>query len=72
MKSLKLGNLVFNKKAILLLAFCLFINGIVIGALVASHQSNSQKTNVLVLMMFLLSPYLLLHKSIRKNIKEIN
>ena len=72
MKSINIGHLVFNKKAILLIAFCLFINGIAIGALVASHQNGSQNTNIFFLIMFMLSPYLLLQKSIRKNIKEIN
>ena len=72
MKSINIGHLVFNKKAILLIAFCIFIKGIVIGALVASHQNGSQNTNIFFLIMFMLSPYLLLQKSIRKNIKEIN
>ena len=72
MKSINIGHLIFNKKAILLIAFCIFINGIVIGALVASHQNGSQNTNIFFLIMFMLSPYLLLQKSIRKNIKEIN
>ena len=35
MKDIKIGKLVFSKKAILLIAFCLFLNGMLIGSMVA-------------------------------------
>lgn len=71
MKSLKIGNLVFNKKALILLAVCLFINGIVIGTFVAYHQENEATTNIILFMVTLFLPYLILFKSFSKNIKEM-
>lgn len=71
MKSIKIGNLVFNKKALMLLAFCLFVNGIIIGASVASNQENESTTNVILLLVTLFIPYLILFKSFSKNIKDM-
>jgi hypothetical protein len=71
MKSIKIGNLVFNKKALYLLAFCLFVNGIIIGASVAYNQENESATNVIFLMITLFMPYLILFKSFSRNIKDV-
>lgn len=71
MKSIKIGNLLFNKKALYLLLFCLFVNGIIIGAAVASNQENESAANVIFLMITLFMPYLILFKSFSKNIKDI-
>ena len=71
MKSIKIGNLVFNKKALYLLLFCLFVNGIIIGASVAYNQENESATNIILLMVMLFMPYLILFKSFSRNIKDV-
>jgi|AntRauMFilla1563_2_1112583.scaffolds.fasta_scaffold06407_3 hypothetical protein len=71
MKSIKIGNLVFNKKALYLLLFCLFVNGIIIGASIAYNQENESATNIILLMVMLFMPYLILFKSFSRNIKDV-
>ncbi len=71
MENLKIGRLVFKKKAILLMAFCLFLNGMTIGALVANHQVSDKKLNFIIFYVAIFIPYLLLFKSIKKNIIEL-
>ena len=72
MNDLKIGNLVFTKKAVGLIAFCLFLNGSIIGAMVAYKASHPAGINVIVLYAGMFLPYLVLGKSIRKNIIELN
>jgi len=72
MKSLKIGKLIFNRKAIFLIAFCLFLNGVLIGTLVAYNQDSNESLNVILFMFMIFLPYILFYKSIGKNIKEIN
>lgn len=72
MKSIKLGKLIFNRKAIFLIAFCLFLNGVLIGALVAYNQDANESINVILLLFLIFLPYLLFYKSIGKNITEMN
>ncbi|RKD98754.1 hypothetical protein [Marinifilum flexuosum] len=72
MKPLKIGKLYFNKKAILLIAFCLFLNGILIGALVAYQQNRGESISPILLMALMFVPYILFSKGIKKNINESN
>ena len=55
MKSIQIGKLVFNKKAILLLTFCIFLNGLIIGALVAYNQLTNNNIGVILMLLLLLS-----------------
>lgn len=70
MKDIRIGNLVFNKKAILMIAFCLFLNGMFIGALAAM---NIRITGMLFLAFFafMFLPYVAFYKSIMGNIREV-
>lgn len=70
MKDLKIGRLLIKKKALLIIALCLFINGMVIGAAVAFKQTTRQDLNVLVMYVAIFLPYILLFKSITSNIEE--
>lgn len=72
MKSIKIGNLVLNQKAILLIIFCLFLNGVTIGVLVASNQLNNNGINIFILLLLLILPYILFSRTISKNISEHN
>ncbi len=70
MKSLKLGKLIFNRKALFLIASCLFFNGVFIGILVAYNQDSNEPTSVILILLMILLPYIISYKSIGKNIKE--
>ena len=72
MKLLKIGKLIFNKKAILILTFCLFLNGVVIGASIAAKQLDDISISIFILMPLMFLPYVLLRKRISGNIEEIN
>lgn len=67
MKDLKIGKLIFKKKALLLIAFCLFLNGITIGLMVASESNH----NFMFYYISLLIPYILFYKTIKDNVIEI-
>lgn len=72
MRDLKIGKLLITKKAILLIAFCLFLNGMAIGALVALDKKETNNSmNVLILFVTLFVPYILFFKSIRRNVIEL-
>lgn len=70
MNSIQIGKLIFTKKALLLLVFCLFLNGIIIGAIVASNQLGNNIVKPILLMLLLFLPYMIFIKKIRKNVKE--
>ncbi|TCI85337.1 hypothetical protein [Tenacibaculum sp. M341] len=70
MKSLKIGNLIFNSKAVSLIAVCLFLNGIAIGTSVASSQAGVS-ISVIPLFVMLFAPYILFFKSIKNNVSEV-
>jgi hypothetical protein len=72
MKSIRIGKLTFNKKAILVVTFCLFLNGVVIGASLAAQQLDDISISISILMPLLFLPYVLLRKRISSNIQEIN
>jgi len=71
MKNIQIGKLIFTKKAILTLAFCLFINGISLGALITFNKNNEGNNTFLLFYFSLFIPYILLYKTIKKNIIEI-
>lgn len=68
MNQIRVEKLIFMPKAILTLAFCLFINGISIGIFVA--YSKKINVNDLFIMFYysLFIPYILLYKTIKSNI----
>ena len=67
MKDIKIGNLIFTKKSILILAFCLFLNGINIGVMLAMKSNNFFLLNYILFFL----PYILFYKSIKNNVIEI-
>ncbi len=67
MINLKIGKLLFNKKAVLTIAFCLFLNGIIIGLMVASNN----KSNFLLYYISIFLPYVFFFTTIKRNITEI-
>jgi len=71
MKDIRIGNLIFNKKSILLLAFCLFINGMLIGGLVAYSKLNHGSINFIPFYVMMFLPYVICRKAISRNITEI-
>ncbi len=70
MKDLKIGKLLIKKKALITIAFCLFINGMVIGTSVAFKKTTLLDVNVLVLYGAIFLPYLFSSTTIKKNIIE--
>jgi len=72
MKDFKIGKLLISKKAILLIAFCLFLNGMVIGAFVAlNEKAVNHSINLLIVFTAIFIPYIMFFKSIKKNIAEL-
>lgn len=71
MKNIQIGKLIFTKKAILTLAFCLFINGLLIGGLVAYGKSNAVNDLFYMFYVSLFIPYVLLYKTIKAGIIEV-
>ncbi len=67
MRDLKIGKLIFKKKALLIILFCLFLNVINIGLMVACF---SNKNFTLFYAAFFI-PYLLFFKTIKNNVIEI-
>lgn len=72
MKGIKIGQLLITWKAFYLILFALFIDGMIIGAAVASNQMTKDNLNVLVILVLLLLPFVLLLKTILKNIHNDN
>jgi len=71
MKDIKIGKLVFSKKAILLIAFCLFLNGMLIGSMVAYKQHTNGGVNFMVLYVMMFLPYLFFYRAVKRNITEV-
>lgn len=71
MKSIKIGKLVFNKKAIRSIILALFLNGCAIGASVASQQISGNSVSPILIMLFIFMPHILLWNSISKNVEEV-
>lgn len=67
MKDIKLGKLLFNKKSIILISICLFLNGITIGA----YASIGGNINFIFLFVAIYAPYLFLYKRIKNNVIEL-
>lgn len=70
MKDIKIGKILFTRKAILLIAFCLFLNGMTIGAIVA-YKEVANDINFLIIYIFIFMPYFLFFKNIKKHIVEL-
>lgn len=70
MKDLRIGKLVFSKKSILLIALCIFINGMTIGVMVAYNETNDKNLNFILFYISIFIPYLLMFKTIKSNISE--
>ena len=70
MKALRIGKLVFSKKSILLIALCIFINGMTIGVMVAYNETNDKNLNFILFYISIFIPYLLMFKTIKSNISE--
>lgn len=71
MKDLKIGQLIFTKKAILLIAFRLFLLGIAIGVSVALKEEHSQWTLAILFLGVLLS-VMSFRKTTRENIIDLS
>ena len=71
MKTLKIGKLILNKKAIAFILFCLFLNGLLIGTMVAFGQDSSKTISPILILALMLAPYILFYKIIGRNIKGV-
>ena len=71
MKPLKIGKIIIHKKALGVIAFCLLLNGISIGALVASNHNTEESISLFLLLIVLLLPYVLFYKKIAEHIEEV-
>lgn len=67
MKDIRLGKLQFNKKSIILISICLFLNGMVIGA----YASIGGNINLIFLLVAIYTPYLFLYKRIKDNVTKL-
>ncbi len=63
----KIGKLIFHRKAILMIALCLFLNGIIIGLMAAGND----KDNFLFYYISISIPYIFFFRTIRNNITEV-
>jgi len=72
MKNIKIGQTTFKPKAIKQIILCLFLNGVLIGGMVAYTQISSKSVNIFIIFALMFLPYLLLKKEIPKNIIEDN
>ena len=64
MKDIKIGNLIYTKKAVRQIILCLFLNVVVIGASVAYKQTTDKPLGILIIFTLILLPYLLMQKEI--------
>jgi len=71
MKTLKIGKLILNEKAIVFIIFCLFLNGILIGTMVAFGQDSSKSISPILILALLFAPYIVFYKIIGRNIKGV-
>jgi len=73
MKEIRIGSMFLNKKAILTIAFCLFLNGIMFGGLIAAFEDKEESNFAFLslLIIELLLPYILFYKTIKQNITKI-
>jgi len=71
MKDLKIGKIIIKVKAIIIIAFCLFLNGSVIGAAAAHTQVTETGINPLLIYILIFLPYIIMFKSIKNNITEL-
>ncbi|MGJ1404603.1 MULTISPECIES: hypothetical protein [Sphingobacterium] len=71
MKDLKIGKIIIKVKAIIIIAFCLFLNGSVIGAVAAHTQVTEKGINSLLIYILIFLPYIIMFKSIKNNITEL-
>ena len=65
---MKIGKLIFSKKAIQLIAFCLFLKGVVIGATAAIWEDGGIAWAVPLMAFAMFLPYATFGKKILKNI----
>ena len=70
MKDVKLGALTFKPKATLLIAVCLFFNGLLIGVMVAYKNLTGNSISLFIIYPLMFVPYLLNIKGIRNNMIE--
>jgi hypothetical protein len=68
---MQIGKLKFNRKALRLIILCLFLNGVIIGAMVAFKQDGGGAWAVPFGVILMFSPYVTLRKEISKNIAEL-
>jgi hypothetical protein len=64
MKDVKLGALTFKPKAILLLALCLFFNGLLIGLMVAYKKYTGNSLSLFIIYPLMFVPYIVLRNKI--------
>lgn len=70
MKSVKIGALTFMPKAIKTIALCLFLNGILIGLMVAYKKYTGNSLGLFIIYPLMFLPYLLARNEIRRNTIE--
>ncbi len=71
MTDLKIGKLLFRKEAIILIACCLFINGVIIGAFAMFKSMVQSDVSFIFVYIAMFIPYIFLFKKIKRNITEL-
>ena len=69
---LKIGQLIFTKKALQAIALVLFFQGAVIGFLVAYVQDSGNAPHTFLIFLGMFVPYFLLRKRINQNIIDLS
>ena len=70
MRDLKIGALTFKPTAIKRIALCLFLNGMLIGLMVAYKKYTGDSVSLFIIYPLMFLPYLLNRKTIRRNMLE--
>ncbi len=68
---MQIGKLKFNRKALRLIFLCLFLNGVIIGAMVAFFLDGGGAWVLPLLIGAMFLPYVTLRKVISQNIEEL-
>jgi hypothetical protein len=71
MRELKIGKLLFKAKAIQLIAFAFFIDGIILGGFIAFSILGDKNINIFLLMILLFITWVPLFSTISKNVEEL-
>jgi hypothetical protein len=70
-RELKIGKLLFKAKAIQLIAFAIFIDGIILGGFIASSILGDKTINIFILMILLFITWVPFFSAISKNVEEL-